>query len=92
MPSHAPPCNKARAVERLTSELGEARLALRFVGANLVDGMGDERRQISRMLDMDLGQMFAHEFGFRAEPSAAEAAWEQFAAAIAHDSSTPFPP
>src|SRR3984957_15408173 len=42
MPSHAPPCNKARAVERLTSELGEARLALRFVGANLVDGMGDE--------------------------------------------------
>jgi hypothetical protein len=80
-----------RAVERLTTELGEARLALRFVGANLVGGMGDERRQISRMLDMDLGQMFAREFGFRAEPSVAEAAWEQFAEAIARDSLAPFP-
>jgi hypothetical protein len=60
-----------QAAERLTKELGEARLALRFVGNNLVDGSGDERRQIRRMLDLDLGSMFLEEFGFTAEPSAA---------------------
>jgi hypothetical protein len=86
-----PECAKLmRTVETLTGELREARLALRFVGSNLVDNRGDEHRQISRMLDMDLGQMFAREFGFRAEPSAAEAAWEQFAEALARDASTPF--
>jgi hypothetical protein len=78
-------------VQGLTKELGEARLALKFVGANLVDGMGDERRQISRMLDRDLGQMFALEFGFRDEPSAALAAWKDFAESVTRDSSTPFP-
>jgi hypothetical protein len=79
-----------RAVERLTTELGEARLALRFVGSNLVDD-GDERRQISRMLDRDLGSLFPEEFGFKAEPSAALAAWKAFTGAIARDASTPFP-
>ena len=80
-----------RAVERLTTELGEARLALRFVGANLVNGYGDERRQISRTLDRDLASLFPEEFGFKADPSAALAAWRGFASAIALDGSTPFP-
>jgi hypothetical protein len=38
-----------QAAERLTRELADARLSLRFVSANLVDGMGDERRQIYRL-------------------------------------------
>jgi hypothetical protein len=78
-------------VQGLTMELAEARLSLKFVGDNLVDGSGDERRQIYRFLDRDLGQMFPEEFGFRAEPSAALAAWRGFASAIALDGSTPFP-
>jgi hypothetical protein len=77
--------------EKLMRELGEARLALRFVDKRLVDGLGDERRQIYRFLDRDLGQMFPEEFGFRAEPSAALAAWRAFAEAIERDASPPFP-
>jgi hypothetical protein len=77
--------------EKLTRELGEARLSLRFVGANFVNEYGDERRQISRMLDLDLGSMFPEEFGFRAEPSAALASWRAFAEAIARNSAEPFP-
>jgi hypothetical protein len=78
-------------VQGLTRELADARLSLKFVGANLADGHSDERRQIQRMIDMDLGQMFAHEFGFKAEPSAALAAWKAFAESVTRDSSTPFP-
>jgi hypothetical protein len=78
--------------EKLTRELGEARLSLRFLGANLTDPLvGDERRQISRMLDRDLASLFPEEFGFKADPSAALAAWRGFASAIALDGSTPFP-
>jgi hypothetical protein len=78
-------------VQELTKRLADARLSLRFIGANLADGYSDERRQIDRMLALDLASLFPKEFGFRAEPSAAEAAWEQFAGAIARDASTPFP-
>lgn len=78
-------------VAGLTRELADARLSLKFVGANLVDGYGDERRQISRMLDIDLSSLFPEEFGFQAEPSAALAAWRAFAEAVARDSSVPFP-
>ena len=78
-------------VQGLTRELADARLSLKFVGADLVDGYGDERRQISRLLDRDLGSMFPEEFGFRAEPSIALAAWKAFAEAVTRDSSTPFP-
>jgi hypothetical protein len=78
-------------VERLTKELREARLALKFVGGNLVDGSGDERRQIYRILDLDMASLFPEEFGFKSEPSAALAAWKAFAEAVARDSSTPFP-
>jgi hypothetical protein len=80
-----------QAAERLTKELGEARLALRFVGANLVDGYGDERRQIYRMLDRDLASLFPEERGVAAEPSMALAAWKAFAGAIERDPSRPFP-
>ena len=78
-------------VERLTSELGEARLSLKFVGANLVNEYGDERRQISRTLDRDLASLFPEEFGYRAEPSTALAAWKAFAESVTRDASTPFP-
>jgi len=52
-------------VQGLTRELADARLSLRFVSANLVDGTGDERRQISRMLDLDLSSLLPEEFGFQ---------------------------
>ena len=69
-------------VRGLTHQLGEARLALRFIGDNLTDPfLADERRQISRMLDRALGSMFPEEFGFKAEPSASLAAWKTFAGA-----------
>jgi hypothetical protein len=78
-------------VAGLTMELADARLSLKFVGANLVNEYGDERRQISRTLDRDLSSLFPEEFGFKADPSAALAAWRGFASAIALDGSTPFP-
>ena len=68
-------------VQGLTRDLGEARLVLRFAGANFVND-GDERRQISRMLDLNLSSLFPEEFGFKAEPSAALAAWKAFAEAV----------
>jgi hypothetical protein len=87
-----PQCSRLmRAAERLTKEFAEVRLALRFIGANLADGYSDERRQIQRMLDRDLASLFPEEFGFKADPSAALAAWKAFAGAIEHDPSAPFP-
>ena len=78
-------------VQRLTRELADARLSLKFVGANLVNEYGDERRQISRTLDRDLASLFPEEFGYRAEPSTALAAWKAFAESVTRDASTPFP-
>ena len=78
-------------VAGLTRELADARLSLKFVGANFVNEYGDERRQISRMLDLDMSSLFPEEFSFKAEPSAALAAWRAFAEAIARDSLVPFP-
>jgi hypothetical protein len=87
-----PECDRLmQAAERLTKEFAEVRLALRFIGANLADGYSDERRQIQRMLDRDLASLFPEEFGFKADPSAALAAWRGFASAIPLDGSTPFP-
>jgi hypothetical protein len=78
-------------VAGLTRELADARLSLKFVGANLVNEYGDERRQISRTLDRDLASLFPEEFGYRAEPSTALAAWKAFAESVTRDASTPFP-
>jgi hypothetical protein len=80
-----------QAAERLTKELGEARLALRHISRNLVDPLSDERRQIDRMLATDMASLFPEENGFKSEPSAALAAWRGFAESIARDASTPFP-
>ena len=78
--------------EKLTRELGEARLSLRFLGANLTDPfVADERRQISRTLDLDMATLFPQEHGFRAAPSAALALWTQFAERITQDASALFP-
>jgi hypothetical protein len=77
--------------ERLARDLGEARLALRHISDNLVDPHADERRQIDRFLNRDFSQLFPEEFGFKAEPSMALAAWKAFAGAIERDPSTPFP-
>jgi hypothetical protein len=78
--------------ERLTAELGEARLALRFVGDNLTAPyVGEERREIRRHLNQDMLQLFPAEYGITCEPSAALAAWKAFAEAVSHDASTPFP-
>jgi hypothetical protein len=88
-----PECGRLlQAAERLTKELGEARLALRFVGDNLADPyVGEERREIRRHLNQDMSQLFPGEYGLGCEPSAALAAWKAFAEAIARESSTPFP-
>ena len=80
-----------RTAERLTKELGEARLAMKFVSGNLTGDYGDERGQINRFLNLDLSQLFPGEFGFRAALGSALAAWRNFAEAVARDPETPFP-
>jgi hypothetical protein len=80
-----------QAAEQLAKELGEARLSLRYISGNLVDSYGDERREIDRFLNRDIGQLFPEENGFKAEPSKSLAAWTAFSETIARDPDAPFP-
>ena len=76
--------------ERLTAALTEARQALKFAGS-MVDPYSDDRRAVDRYLSHDMGQLFPLENGFRAAPSAARAAWKEFAERITNDAGTTFP-
>jgi hypothetical protein len=77
--------------EKLTKELGEARSKLKYVSDNLTDPYSEDRRQVARYLRKDMAELFPAEFGLRAEPSAAWAAWEGFAEAIAKEADASFP-
>ena len=76
--------------EELTKALGEARSSLKCV-AGLVDPYSDARRVIDRHLNQGAPELFPREFGLRAAPSAAWAAWEAFAEAIKNDAEAAFP-